>query len=127
MNPRRTCRLAACLAAGCGAAFAPARAAEKAVAANPYQSLLDNSPFLTPAFKARLGQRDTVALSLVGYTRIGGEWLFAILDRKTGKSRWLKLNEEKDGVKIERFDAATAAIHLTVGGIGFDLGLEKEK
>ena len=37
---------------------------------NSYQSLVDNSPFLTPAFKARLGQQDTVALGFIGYTTV---------------------------------------------------------
>lgn len=94
--------------------------------ANPYQSLIDNSPFMTPAFKARLGQRDTVAMSFVGYTRVGTEWFFALLSRKSGKALWLKLNEEEEGIKIEQFDEAARKLHITVGGIGFELMLEKE-
>lgn len=128
MNNRQRRPLAACLAAACVAALAPAHAADnKAEEANPYQALIDNSPFLTPAFKARLGQRDIVALSFVGYTLIGEEWYLAIVERKGGKTLWLKLNVEQEGIKVERFDEAARKIHLTVGGIGVDLELEQGK
>jgi hypothetical protein len=94
---------------------------------NPYQGLIDNSPFLTPAFKARLGQRDNIAMTFIGYTQIGEVWFFAILDRKTGVARWLKMGEEQNGIKVEQFEEKEQKIHLTVGGIAFDLTLEKEK
>jgi hypothetical protein len=93
---------------------------------NPYQSLIDNSPFITPAFKARLGQRDAIAVGFIGYTRIGDQWHIALFDKKSGKALWLRLDEEQEGIKVERFDQAEQQIHLTVGGIGFDLKLEKE-
>jgi hypothetical protein len=94
---------------------------------NPYQSLIDNSPFLTPAFKAKLGQRDGTALSFAGYTRIEDEWLFGLLDRKSGAGYWLKLNEERNGIRIERFEEEKEKIHLTVSGIGFDLKLDRRR
>lgn len=92
---------------------------------NSCQTLIDNSPFLTPAFKARLGRNDAVALSFIGYTRIADAWFFAVLDRKSGNAYWLKIDEEVDGIKIERFDEKEQAIHLTIGGIAADLVLEK--
>jgi len=120
-------RLKIILAAGlCAMAFLPPAMAKKKTEPNPYQPLIDNSPFLTPAFKARLGARDTVSLDFIGYTLIGEEWFFAIHDRKTDRAHWLKMDVEKDGIKIEKFDEKTQTIHLTVGGIGFDLALAKE-
>ncbi|VGO14258.1 hypothetical protein PDESU_02817 [Pontiella desulfatans] len=94
---------------------------------SPYASLVENSPFLTPAFKARLGKRDTVSMMFAGYTKIGSEWHFALVEKKTGKSTWMKMNVEQDGIRIESFDEKTEQIHLTVGGLGMDLTLVKEK
>ena len=50
---------------GCAALFSVAVAMADD-APNPYQSLIDNSPFIPPAFKARLGQRDAIAVSFIG-------------------------------------------------------------
>lgn len=117
MNSRRTSWFAALLLL----LAAEGMAAET----NSYQTLVDNSPFLTPAFKARLGRHDTISLTFIGYTRIGDKWFFALLDRKSGNAYWLKADEEVDGIKIERFDEKEQSIHLTIGGIGSDLMLEK--
>ena len=92
----------------------------------PYRSLVENSPFLTPEFKARLGKHDTTSLIFIGYTRIGETWFFALLDKKSGKSHWLKINAEQDGIKIESFDEQEQRIHLSVAGIAHDLKLVKE-
>ncbi|MEA2067560.1 MAG: hypothetical protein U9P12_00010 [Verrucomicrobiota bacterium] len=120
-------RLKIILATGlCMMAFLFPASAKKKAKPRPYQSLVDNSPFLTPAFRARLGERDTVALNFIGYTRIGEEWFFAVHNRKSGQALWLKMGVEQDGIKIEKFDEETQTIHLVVGGIGFDLVLEKE-
>jgi len=94
---------------------------------DPYASLIGNSPFLTPAFKARLGQRDTSALSFTGYTRVGSEWSFSIVNRKTGVGYWLKLNEEQNKIKVVRFNRKAEKIHVSVSGIGVDLPLHKRK
>ena len=128
MRPRPNPNLALAAAALCAAALWPpqADAAKRKRKPNPYPSLVENSPFLTPAFKARLGRRDTVSMSFIGYTQIEGQWLFAVLERKGGKARWLKMEEEKEGIKIERFDEATQTLYLAVDGIGVELKLEKE-
>ena len=92
----------------------------------PYQALIDNSPFITPAFRARLGKRDAIAVGFIGYTRIGEDWFFALYDKKSGKALWLKMGDEQEGIKVEEFAEKKEQIHLTVGGIGFDLKLVKE-
>lgn len=102
----------------------PALAADKKD--KNYQSLVDNSPFLTPAFKARLGKRDNVSLLFMGYTRINGEWHFSVVEKKSGQSQWMKIDVEYNGLKIERFDEKAQSIHVTVGGLGVDLKLVKE-
>ena len=76
--------------------------------------------------KARLGKRDNVALMFVGYTKIGEAWHFAVVDRKSGKSTWMRMDVDYEGVMIEKFDEAAQTIHLTVGGLGVELTLVKE-
>lgn len=92
----------------------------------PYKSLIDNSPFLTPAFRARLVKHDTTSLKFIGYTKIGSVWHFALIDKKSGKTHWVKIGEEYDGIKIESFDEPAQSIHLTVADIAHDLTLVKE-
>lgn len=108
---------------------APSFGEEKAKPADDktYQSLVDNSPFLSPAFKARLVKHDTTALSFIGYTKIAAEWHFALIDKKSGETYWLKLNTEQEGIKVERFDEKAQQVHISVGGFGHDLPLLKEK
>lgn len=92
----------------------------------PYKSLIDNSPFLTPAFKARLVKHDTTSLKFIGYTKIGPVWHFALIDKKSGKTHWIKIGEEYDAIIIESFDETAQVIHLRVADIAHDLTLVKE-
>ncbi|MDF7799167.1 hypothetical protein P4C99_06805 [Pontiellaceae bacterium B1224] len=92
----------------------------------PYKSLIDNSPFLTPAFRARLVKHDSTSLKFIGYTQIGTIWHFALIDKKSGKTLWVKIGEEYDGIKIESFDEVAKSIHLTIADIAYDLTLVKE-
>lgn len=92
----------------------------------PYRSLVENSPFLTPAFRARLVKHDTTSLKLIGYTRIGRVWYFALIDKKSGKTHWIKIGEDYEGIKIESFDESAQKIRLTVADISYELTLVKE-
>ena len=108
----------------CGLGFLSAPAEEaQPKAGKPYQGLVDNSPFLSPAFRARLGKHDPTTLSFTGYTRIGGLWYFALIERKSGQTYWLEMEKESNGIQVESFDEAAQMIHLAVGGIGTDLVL----
>lgn len=89
----------------------------------PYQGLIDNSPFLTPSFRARLTKHDSTTLNFIGYTRIDDVWYFALMDRKSGQSYWLKKGEESNGIVIASFEESDQRIQLTVGGIAFELRL----
>jgi hypothetical protein len=93
----------------------------------PYRSLVENSPFLTPAFKARLGRHKSVSLNLkfTGYTKLEGTWYFALLDVKSGKNYWMQEKVEQDGILVESFQRAKEIVHLKVGDIAFELKLEQ--
>ena len=92
----------------------------------PYQPLLDNSPFLTQAFREQLSRRDRAGIQFLGYTRISGEWFFALYDGKANKSYWLTMDEEEDNIRIERFQRRVERLHVNVDGIGFELRLHRE-
>lgn len=91
-----------------------------------YQSLLDNSPFLTQAFRNQLGRRDRTAVRFLGYTRIEQEWFFALHDSKADKAYWLKLEQEEDSIRVERFNRKAERLHVNVDGISFELGLQDQ-
>jgi hypothetical protein len=92
----------------------------------PYKDLVDNSPFLTPAFKERLGRRQSVSLKLkfTGYTKVGNVWFFALRDVKSGKHYWLAKDVEEDGIKVVAFKPAKELINVMVGEVEIDLSLE---
>ena len=92
----------------------------------PYQSLLENSPFLTQAFRDQLGRRDRAAIYFLGYTRIGEEWHFALFDGKADKNYWLTENEEEDNIRVEQFNRRSERLHVNVDGISFELRLHKD-
>ena len=91
-----------------------------------YQSLLENSPFLTPAFRTQLGRRDRAAVRFLGYTRVDRTWYFGLYDAKAGKSYWLTVGEEEDHIRVDRFNARNERLHISVDGISFQLTLQQD-
>lgn len=89
----------------------------------PYKSLIDNSPFLTQAFRNQLGRRDRAAIEFRGYTKVDDEWQFGILDTKSGKAYWLRLHEEEDHILVERFNRSAERLFIKVDGIAVELRL----
>ena len=89
----------------------------------PYKSLIDNSPFLTQAFRNQLGRRDRAAIEFRGYTKVDDEWQFGILDTKSGKAYWLRLHEEEDHILVERFNQRAERLFIKVDGIAVELRL----
>ena len=93
----------------------------------PYKKLVENSPFLTPAFKAslaHLGHRKSVSWN--GYTKVGKTWFFALKHVKSGKHYWVAEGAEADGIKVVSFKPEKELINVKVGEIAFDLSLEKK-
>lgn len=89
----------------------------------PYKPLLENSPFLTPTFKAQLARRDRTSILFLGYTRIGDVWYFALFDGKPDKTYWLAMDVEEDNIRIDKFEEKTERLHVTVDGISFELSM----
>lgn len=87
----------------------------------PYKRLLENSPFLTPAFKAQLARRDRTSIRFLGYTLIGEVWYFALFDGKLDKTYWLTMDVEEDNIRVDKFDEKSEQLHVTVDGISFVL------
>lgn len=95
-------------------------------AKRPYPELVENSPFLTPAFKDRMGRRKSVSLNLkfTGYTKVGEVWFFALTDVKAGKHYWLAENVPEDDIKVISFKPKKQLVNVMVGEIGIELTLE---
>ena len=101
-----------------------AMSALQAAEVAPYKSLIDNSPFLTQAFRNQLGRRDRAAIEFRGYTKVDDEWQFGILDTKSGKAYWLRLHEEEDHILVERFNRSAERLFIKVDGIAVELRLQ---
>ena len=79
------------------------------------RDLVEQSPFLPPGFKQSVDKANKLPpkklappkqsdLVFKGYYRLGGVWKFSILDKKTGKSRWVVKGEKtEDGLTITDF------------------------
>ncbi len=55
-------------------------------------------------------------LELRGYTRIGGVLEFSVYNKSEKRSRWLKVNEEYEGYKIEKYDGKRNEIVIQFDG-----------
>ena len=80
------------------------------------RDLVDQSPFLPPGFIERVNkpqkppppkriEKPAADIIFKGFFRLGGVWKFSILDKKTGKAKWVLLDKETDdGLILTAFD-----------------------
>ncbi|MBT7854933.1 MAG: hypothetical protein HN675_16600 [Opitutae bacterium] len=80
------------------------------------RDLVDQSPFLPPGFLERVIksekppppkriEKPVADIVFKGFFRLGGVWKFSILDKKTGKAKWVLLDSETDdGLILTAFD-----------------------
>ncbi len=95
-----------------------------------YQPLLENSPFLSKAFKERLAQSESSGsknLTLNGYTRAGGEWKLCFIKKKDNLAVWAKVGEVVEGFTIKAFAPGTHSVTLEKSGISTTLKMEQPK
>lgn len=93
-----------------------------------YQSLLENSPFLSLAFKERLAKAGAAGadrIRFTGYAFVEGEWIVC-LEPEAGKPhKWLKVGESIRGHEIESFDEKAQSLTLKKGSIRSTVALKK--
>ncbi|WOO41925.1 hypothetical protein [Rubellicoccus peritrichatus] len=97
---------------------------------NPYQALLDNSPFMSKAFKARMAEsnkRSAKGFSFQGYAKTDGEWLVCVFHSKDKFARWIKVGDEIHGYKIAELDPKAPSITISGHGTQLILQLENPK
>lgn len=103
---------------------------EKEEPPSPFQALLDNSPFMSKAFKARLvesGNRSAKGFSFQGYAKMDESWIVCIYHSKDKFARWVKVGEEIHGYEIVEIDPKGPTIKLSGHGTEVTLQLENPK
>lgn len=117
----RTIRLLAILLlAGCTATGEDAELSD-------YQPLLENSPFLSAAFKKRLADREDggfAPFSFHGYARDKDGWLVCLFQEKSKKTIWLRVDEEAEGHRLTAFDVEEQKVTIEKDGIEKTIQLE---
>ncbi len=93
-----------------------------------FTPLLNDSPFLTLAFKERLSQTERTParnLSFTGYAKIDGEWLLCIHDKETGDFNWIRVEDTVSDFLVKSFDVKKETITLVSNNREILLALEK--
>lgn len=108
------------------AALSIAAAPLGAMTIEDYQPLLDNSPFLSVAFKARIAAEATITdYSFNGYADIAGAWQLCLINKKDGLASWHAVGADVGGHKITDFNPDTQTITFEKEGISSTIILEQ--
>lgn len=92
-----------------------------------YRPLLDNSPFLSPAFKERLAKAGATGADkvvLTGYAFVDGAWLLCIEPEAGKPHQWLKVGDTVGDHTIESFDPEAQSLVLKKGSITTTIALK---
>jgi hypothetical protein len=111
-----------------GALFHSLASAEEEDSLARFTHLLNDSPFLTLAFKERLAQTErtpTRNLSFTGYAKIDGEWLLCIHNKEIGDFNWVRVGETINDFLVKSFDVKKEKITLVFNNREILLALEK--
>lgn len=95
-----------------------------------YRPLLDNSPFLSLAFKDRLAKSESAGInqfSFNGYTRIDDEWRLCLIRKSDNIAFWVRVGEPVDSFTVSDFDPKKQSLTLEKNGIEANLKLEVPK
>jgi len=106
--------------------FTPASGSEDSL--EDYQPLLDDSPFLSLAFKdrlARAGASGANKISFVGYARIDKEWQLCLIPPGTSVAVWTTVGGEVTGFEVTAFDGKKQTVELKKNGVSATLKLSK--
>jgi len=93
-----------------------------------FAPLLNDSPFLTIAFKERLAQTETAPtrnLRFTGYAKIDGNWLLCIHNTQSGESNWVRIDDTLGDFLIKSFDLRSETITLVANNREIPLALDK--
>ena len=125
MKTRRTF-----LAAACFGLLSFSHSSRAAETIEDYRPLLDNSPFLTQAFKNRLANSDATGINhyiFVGYTQIGKNWKLCLINKKTNLATWVEVDGTLEGYILKAFHPKKQTIDFEKDGITATMELEQPK
>lgn len=91
-----------------------------------FKPLVDNSPFITPAFRERMRagrERGRARIIFHGYARLGEEWVFSLLNTRNGQHYLLPMNKEEDGIRVTGFNENEQRLQLIINGNATELGI----
>lgn len=91
-----------------------------------FRPLVDDSPFLTAAFRARMEQADRPQANLAfhGFATLGGETFFSILNRGDSRGYLLSEGQEQDEIKVVSFNQPENKLVVHFKGSEITLSLE---
>ena len=95
-----------------------------------YRPLLNNSPFLSKAFKDRLSKSDAAGINsyqFVGYTQIGETWNLCLINKKTKLATWVEEGKLLEGYTLVSFSPKNKEINFEKDGITAILKIESPK
>ncbi|MBC2596160.1 hypothetical protein H5P28_17975 [Ruficoccus amylovorans] len=117
-------RLLICLLAG---ALSPS-AVLTAETMEDYTPLLENSPFMTLAFKEKLAKKGGITgLSLHGYMWLDGKWNICLIQKDVEPAIWVSVGDVIKDYKITEFDPESGTLVLQKGSLTDTLKLEQPK
>ena len=95
-----------------------------------YRPLLDNSPFLSQAFKDRLAKSEATGIhhyTFVGYTRIGENWKLCLIHKKTNLATWIEVDDAVAGYTLKAFSPENHTLSFEKNGVTATLTMEQPK
>lgn len=95
-----------------------------------YTPLLDNSPFLSKAFKDKLAHGKATGMNVynfIGYTKIDDKWRLCFIHSKEGTAVWAGVGDQIGDFTVTRFDPFINAVTLERGGVSNTITMDKPK
>jgi hypothetical protein len=95
-----------------------------------YRPLLDDSPFLSQAFKDRIAKSDASGINsyrFVGYTQIAENWRLCLIKKKTNIATWIQVGESIEGYTLKKFAPKHQMLSFEKSGITAKLTIDKPK
>lgn len=79
---------------------------------------------VAPLHAELLRDKATAPAELRGIVHLSSEMQFSLRERESGQRFWLKLGQERHGIRLEDYDPDTRLLMVTYQGQNFEIGLE---
>lgn len=85
-----------------------------------YRPLVENSPFMSPEYRASLennGASGRREVQFTGLSRPNGGWLFGLEERRMNRTYWLAEGGNENGIEIRGFDETHKTLTVSIDGM----------